>query len=229
MTESQPVCLPGRSLCMPLVFMFGIFKRVPGYKRFDAGFTGVNKQPRCLVGFVGLFEELVHQFPQTTKSDDADLQFRLGVVLARSGQFRNALPHVVNAVGEAAAHYNLGLIYHERAVDYSRNQFTLALQKGPDLVEAREWLDWLNSADFAEVPIVVRDTDSPEIVPAWKYTSRPEAAVRRFMAWRSLSSAAYYAVLWPRRTSFVLCRRHPASQLRPQYFVNCSGRCQNRV
>src|SRR5207253_3830246 len=45
---------------------------------------------------------------------DKAFRFHYAIALAKSGQIAKAIPHLVDAVGSAAAHYNLGLILHDR-------------------------------------------------------------------------------------------------------------------
>jgi hypothetical protein len=71
------------------------------------------------------------------------LQYQLAVALARSGQLEAAFPHFVASVGSAAAHYNLGVITYENAVEASRRQFSRALDQQPNLAAAEEWLQIL--------------------------------------------------------------------------------------
>lgn len=69
-------------------------------------------------------------------------RFDLGVAMARSGQFEDALPHLTAVVGDATACYNLGIIAHELdRPARSEWYLTRAIDQAPDFVEAQQWLD----------------------------------------------------------------------------------------
>jgi tetratricopeptide (TPR) repeat protein len=73
---------------------------------------------------------------------DKTIRFHYGVALAKSGQADQATPYLVEAVGAAAAHYNLGLILHERGeLAASEEQFLAAILGNPRLVQAQYWLN----------------------------------------------------------------------------------------
>lgn len=74
--------------------------------------------------------------------NDVHIQHHLGVALARSGNVEAAMPHFVKSVGEAEAHYNLGVIlYEDGKLEASELQLVQALRKNPDLALAQEQLD----------------------------------------------------------------------------------------
>ena len=69
------------------------------------------------------------------------IRFHLAVALAKSGDIAAATPHFVRTVGDAEAHYNLGVILHDQGnIAGSEQQFQQALLKRPDLEQARTWL-----------------------------------------------------------------------------------------
>jgi Tfp pilus assembly protein PilF len=73
--------------------------------------------------------------------DDKAIRFHYGVALARSGQFDQARPQLVDAVGKAAASYNLGVILHDRGdLAGSEEQFVAALLDNPHLEQAQRWV-----------------------------------------------------------------------------------------
>ena len=69
------------------------------------------------------------------------IRYRLSIVLANTGEIEAAMPYFIDTVGEAAAHYNVGVIVYENAMAASEQQFRMALKKNPDLKEAQLWLD----------------------------------------------------------------------------------------
>lgn len=74
--------------------------------------------------------------------DNKTYRYQLAVVLARSGQEREALPFFVQSVGLPAAHYNLGVIAHQRGDSAgAEDHLVLALTKNPQLEQAQAWLE----------------------------------------------------------------------------------------
>ena len=82
-----------------------------------------------------------------TASPETDvLRYRLGVALARTGDVDAAIPHLVKTTGQAHAHYNLGVILYENALQASEHHFQQAIQQKPDFDDARFWLSEIRSA-----------------------------------------------------------------------------------
>jgi tetratricopeptide (TPR) repeat protein len=69
-------------------------------------------------------------------------RYDLAVALVHADNIEAALPHFIRTVGDAEAHYNVGLILHQqgRLVE-SEEQLRLALSRKPDLQQAQYWLD----------------------------------------------------------------------------------------
>jgi tetratricopeptide (TPR) repeat protein len=84
----------------------------------------------------------------------AERQYRydLAVALVRVGDINGAMPHFIRTVGDAEAHYNVGLILHQagRQAD-AEQQLLLAVTKKPDLREAQVWLDEIRRARESSV------------------------------------------------------------------------------
>ncbi|MCA9053665.1 MAG: tetratricopeptide repeat protein [Planctomycetaceae bacterium] len=81
---------------------------------------------------------------QAVLSDPGNDSFRydLAVALVQAGNIDAALPHFVRTVGDAEAHYNIGLILQRSGrLPESELQFRTAIAKNPQLDEARYWLD----------------------------------------------------------------------------------------
>lgn len=67
---------------------------------------------------------------------------RLAIALARQGNLTAAEAHFVEAVGDAEADYNIGLILYERGDSVQAEQRLLsAVMKKPSLAQAQHWLD----------------------------------------------------------------------------------------
>jgi tetratricopeptide (TPR) repeat protein len=74
--------------------------------------------------------------------EDEQIHHHLGIALARSGHVEAALPHFAKSVGEAEAHYNVGVIlYEEGQLEASEHQLVQALRLNPNLELAQEQLD----------------------------------------------------------------------------------------
>ncbi len=74
--------------------------------------------------------------------EDKTIRHHLAISLARSGNTMAAMPHFARAIGDAEAHYNVGLILFEQGkVDDAQQQFLQAVIKKPDLEQAQYWLD----------------------------------------------------------------------------------------
>ena len=80
------------------------------------------------------------QRAHNTDATDKTITFHYGVALARLGQFDQAVPLLVESVGSAAAHYNIGLILHDRGeLAASREQFVAAILENPRMEQAQTW------------------------------------------------------------------------------------------
>ncbi len=86
-------------------------------------------------------------------------RYELGVAFARSHRFDQALSHLTYAVGESAAHYNIGYVMHEQGNDVDAAEwFRNALQTHPDSQTAQRTHAMLaqlspkNSRDLKSAP-----------------------------------------------------------------------------
>src|SRR5262249_34492164 len=74
--------------------------------------------------------------------DDKAICFHYAVTLAKVGHIDQASPLLVESVGRAAAHYNIGLILHERGdLAASEEEFVAAIVENPRLEQAQYWLN----------------------------------------------------------------------------------------
>lgn len=90
------------------------------------------------------WNESIRLLNQATQKapDDKNYRYQLGVALAKSGQVREALPHFVQSVGPASAHFNIAVIMHENGdLAGAEDNLVLALTKNPELERAQLWLD----------------------------------------------------------------------------------------
>jgi tetratricopeptide (TPR) repeat protein len=100
---------------------------------------------------------------------DKVIRFHYGVVLAKSGQISQAFPMLVDSVGPAAAHYNVGLVLHERGdLAASRDQFVAAIVENPRLEQAQYWLNEVNrQMDQASAVVPVENREVTDRGPRW--------------------------------------------------------------
>ncbi len=73
---------------------------------------------------------------------DSGYRFDLAVAMVHADDIDGALPHFIRTVGDAEAHYNVGLILREEGrLAEAEQQMLLAVTKKPDLVIAQQMLD----------------------------------------------------------------------------------------
>jgi hypothetical protein len=118
--------------------------------------------------------------------EDRELRYVLGVTRARCGDFDAAINDLVLAVGEAAAHYNLGVLLHETGNDpRAIREFQRALRCDPNFRAAREWLAELTLPDarasgLADSPLLSEE-EIRGLILQWTDRGAPrvEASLRR--------------------------------------------------
>ena len=82
------------------------------------------------------------QRARTATPEDKTIRFHYAVALARTGRMDQAMPLLVESVGPAAAHYNIGLILHDQGdLPGSEEQFVAAIMANPRLEQAQYWLN----------------------------------------------------------------------------------------
>lgn len=114
--------------------------------------------------------------------NEPQYRYALAVSLARQGDIDSALPHFIRTIGDAEAHYNVGLILQEQGkLDEAERQFAIAVAKKPDLAEAQSWLTHLRQQRGARPPVAVEavDADPTWVLPAGHSTSGTAAAAPR--------------------------------------------------
>jgi len=73
--------------------------------------------------------------------DETQARYALAVALVHTGKVDAALPHFIRTVGDAEAHYNVGLILQQQGnLQDAERHFALAVSKKPELVAAQNWL-----------------------------------------------------------------------------------------
>jgi len=107
-------------------------------------------------------------------------RYQLAVALARSGDLTAAMPHFVQSVGEAEAHYNIGYILFEKGDEAGAEQhFVKALALRPDLTQAQTMLADLRRSESSR-PVLSRSDLTGG--PARQRRSASVSPVRRVSA-----------------------------------------------
>ena len=87
-------------------------------------------------------------------------RYHLAVALARSGDLNAAMPHFVQTVGEAEAHYNIGyILYQQGHFADAEQHFLKAIALRPDLAQAQTMLADLRRSDSSQ-PLASRSDGS---------------------------------------------------------------------
>lgn len=102
---------------------------------------------------LGRWEEATRVLSEAVRTAPGEktYQHHLAVTLAKAGRIEESLPHFVQSVGPAAAHYNVGLILHEKGeIKASEEQFVQALMKDPKLEQAQYWIEEIRREQEAQ-------------------------------------------------------------------------------
>lgn len=104
-----------------------------------------GQQPQLAVHLASIYSAK-EQWPEAVRilaaaaavdPTNQSVQLSLGAALARTGNAQAAKPHLAQAVGEAAANYNLGMIAYENNLQICANHFERAVAADPTLTDAR--------------------------------------------------------------------------------------------
>lgn len=99
------------------------------------------------------------QNAQRLEPHEKAYHYNLAMALAKSGRSDDAIPHFIEAVGEAPAHYNVGRILLESGKrSQAEEQFALALAKDPNLTDAQFYLEEIRTGTpgtAEQVPVIV--------------------------------------------------------------------------
>lgn len=89
---------------------------------------------------------------------DRAIRFNYAVALANSGNIDAALPEFTQSIGEAEAHYNIGLVLYETGdLAASEQHFARAVMINPELSEAQYWLSELRGEE-AKSPAIAANS-----------------------------------------------------------------------
>jgi len=74
--------------------------------------------------------------------DDKNYRFHYAVAMAKSGQIESSRSLLMETVGGAATHYNIGLVLHERGeLAAAEDEFIAAILENPRMQQAQYWLN----------------------------------------------------------------------------------------
>ena len=81
-------------------------------------------------------------------------RFQLAVALVHVGDVGSAMPHFIQTVGDAEAHFNVAMILKDRG-DFSdaEKHLRLAIAKNPEFDQAKHWLNQLRSGGTNQVKL----------------------------------------------------------------------------
>jgi tetratricopeptide (TPR) repeat protein len=126
---------------------------------------------------------------QRIEPHEKNYQFNLAVALAKSGQTKEALPHFKEAVGEAAAHYNIGRILIEKGnKKEAEEQFAIAVAKDPKLADARYFLEEIRTGNPSS-PISPGSPSKAQQLPTVVEAARPDKSTQQVAATAPVKTA----------------------------------------
>jgi tetratricopeptide (TPR) repeat protein len=115
--------------------------------------------------------------------NEKEYRFHYAIALAKSGQIEQAVPHLIDTVGSAAAHYNIGMVLHDRGdLAASEEQFTAAILENPRMQQAQTWLtDVQRERELASAAAHKKPVGVPlgEAIVAQRAPRRPSPASDR--------------------------------------------------
>ncbi len=131
-------------------------------------YVAQNKFPQAI--------DILKQALQTAPADET-VRFHLAVAMAKSGDISGARPLFVNAVGEAEADYNIGVILHDQGkLEQAEPFFVQAIVKKPTLDQAQYWLNEIRvEKETKQLLAGTNGRPRPELqAPAGASTKAPE-------------------------------------------------------
>lgn len=130
---------------------------------------------------LGLFYADQKRWPEATQTlqkamtanpEEMTYQFHYAIALANSGQLDAARPLLTDAVGVAAAHYNLGVILFEQGDRVrAEKEFLAAIMENPKLEQAQRWLTDLRREPLQPKKFAARN-------PAGPHETSPNQVIR---------------------------------------------------
>jgi tetratricopeptide (TPR) repeat protein len=123
------------------------------------------------------WEEATDALTKAMLSEPEQVEFRyaLAVALVHRGDVDAALPHFIRTIGDAEAHYNVGLILQEeKRLEEAERHFALAVTKKPELTAAQSWLTRVREMRATQVASETGSQPS-DVVPAGHHAAAPES------------------------------------------------------
>jgi hypothetical protein len=103
----------------------------------------------------------------TAAPDDQGIRYHYAITMARAGQIKESEALLVQAVGKASAHYNIGVILHEAGdVVGSEERFVAAILEDPRLEQAQHWLQEIRRDRQKTAAVAPREFSVTTLRPA---------------------------------------------------------------
>ncbi len=103
-------------------------------------------------------------------------RYHLAVAMVHVGDVNGAMPHFIRSVGDAEAHYNVGLILRDQGkLKDAEQQMLLAVTKKPDLHQAQYWLDELRREQESSLLLAAGSRSPSAVQPAGHLQMQPAA------------------------------------------------------
>ena len=154
-------------------------KAESGFKRALSLQPGSHVAKNALGQFYATQQRWGEALPLLTEAMMADsnnksYRYHLAVALARSGDINAALPHFEQAVGDAPAYFNVGMILKQQGKYRQAEQSLLtALTKNPNLAAARSALSEVRQQAQASETFSSQRRTAPQQVQPASHQSRP--------------------------------------------------------
>ena len=132
------------------------------------------------------------QAAQRMEPHEKSRHFTLAMALTKADRIDEALPHFTEAVGEAAAHYNVGrMLVESGKTAAAEQQFVLALTKDPNLADAQYFLEEIRNggAGAQPAPVVAQPNKPSAAAPVTQRVSATSTSGRPTVTPASSSSS----------------------------------------
>jgi len=89
------------------------------------------------------WDKAIESYNKAVQNDprNDNYRYQLALTMVRANRIEASLPHFAATVGDAAGHYNIGLILRENGdLPGAEEHLQIALRKRPDMADAKHWL-----------------------------------------------------------------------------------------
>jgi tetratricopeptide (TPR) repeat protein len=124
------------------------------------------------------WDESAEALTKAMLSEPEQIEFRyaLAVALVHRGDVDAALPHFIRTIGDAEAHYNVGLILQEEnRLEEAERHFLLAVTKKPELTAAQSWLTRIREMRATQIA-AESESQPSDVVPAGHRAAAPDSS-----------------------------------------------------